>query len=295
MKHGPSLAKSILISSIALDESPRSAREWLVLISLTEGWHSNESDASEAAEKWEERFLDLLTQELSDLNQLGRFCPYEFNSSSPYLIQGSAFIEPRDDAETQEAKRRKAQHSKYAVALTELTPRAFEALCAGVLELLGVREPSVTSYSADEGIDFYGEWGLGGHQSSSVTSAWVEKQLSVWMLGQAKHHTVGQVSTFEVRELVGAVELAKGRAYGSAGEKYRELQLRVCDPVFYLFFTTGRISSASWRLIYKSGVAAMDGNMIASFLAERGIGADEGGVFQEDTFTEWIAKYNSAD
>jgi hypothetical protein len=113
------------------------------------------------------------------------------------------------------------------------------------------------------------------------------------MLGQAKHYRAGQVSTFEIRELVGAVDLAKAGAYGSAMDKYADLRLRVCDPVFYLFFTTGRISSNSWRLIARSGVAAMDGNMIASFLADRGIGTDSKGVFQEDVFKHWLGKYDA--
>ena len=293
MKPGPSLAKSILLASMGVDESPRSARDWLVSISLSQQWHSNDSDASEAAEKWEKPFLHLLRLELSGLNELGRFSPFDFNSSSPYLIQGSAFIEPRDDAETKASKRRRAQHNTYATALTRLSPRDFEALCAGLLQSLGVHEPVLTPYSADEGIDFYGEWRPGGDQSSGIASAWVQRQLSAWMLGQAKHHSVGRVSTFEIRELVGAVELAKGSAYASASEKYADLRLRVCDPVFYLFFTTGRISSASWRLIASSGIAAMDGSTIANFLAERSIGADQSGVFQEDAFARWIATHAS--
>jgi hypothetical protein len=291
MKPGPSLAKSILLASMGVDESPRPARDWLVSISLSQQWHSNDSDASEAAEKWEKPFLHLLRQELSELSKLGRFCPFDFNSSSPYLIQGSAFIEPRDDAETKESKLRRAQHNTYATALTRLSPRDFEALCVALLQSLGVDDPVLTPYSADEGIDFYGRWPLGHHLQPAIASPWAQAQLSVWMLGQAKHHTAGHVSTFEIRELVGAVELAKAKAYGSANERYADLRLRVCDPVFYLFFTTGRISSASWRLISTSGVAAMDGSMIANFLAERGIGTDQGGVFQDDAFADWIATY----
>jgi len=202
MRPGPSRAKSILISSIRIDESPRSARDWLVSISLSQEWHPSEEEASEAAERWESRFLYLLRQELSDLNKLGRFSPFDFNSSSEYLIQGSAFIEPRDADETKEAKRRRAQHDRYAVALMGLTPRAFEALCAGLLDSLGVYEPRVTSYSADEGIDFYGQLRLEQLLSSGNASTSVLRQLSVWMLGQAKHYSEAQVSTFEIRELV---------------------------------------------------------------------------------------------
>jgi hypothetical protein len=90
-----------------------------------------------------------------------------------------------------------------------------------------------------------------------------------------------------LRDLVGAVELAKGKAFGSAGEKYKDLHLRACDPVFYLFITTGSMTENSWRLIKHSGVAGMDGAMVASFLADRGIGM-EGGTFNNLRFRQWL-------
>lgn len=121
----------------------------------------------------------------------------------------------------------------------------------------------------------------------------VRRQLSAWMIGQAKHYSTGDVSTFEIRDLVGAIELAKGQAFGAAGEKYADLDLRVCDPVFYLFFTTGRITLNSWRLLAKSGVAGMDGSMVASFLADHAIGSHNG-TFQDYLLKKWIARYESS-
>ena len=106
MKPGPASAKQILIGTIRVDAEPKAAEEWLTEISLEQGWFSSESEAYEAAEKWRGRFIDSLRRELSEFNEIGRFIPFDFNSSSDYLIQGCAFIEPRDSDEVKSVKLR---------------------------------------------------------------------------------------------------------------------------------------------------------------------------------------------
>jgi hypothetical protein len=290
MRPGPSSAKTILVGTIPIDAEPKPAVDWLAEISIAQGWHSTNNEALEAAERWEDRFLDLLRDELSDFNRLGRFAPFDFNSSSDYLIQGCAFVEPRDSDEAQEAKRRRSQYHQYTAALKCLSAREFESLCAGLLQAIGVEDPQITPYSADEGIDFYGRLKLERFVFSDSMYPGIQQQLSIWMIGQAKHYDAAKVSTFEIRERVGTVQLAKSRAFGSSAEKYSDLRLRECDPVFYLFFTTGRITLNSWELIARCGVAAMDGNMIAAFLADRAIGTDDESRFQEEAFKNWIAE-----
>ncbi|MGB7208061.1 MAG: hypothetical protein WBD27_05315 [Pyrinomonadaceae bacterium] len=108
------------------------------------------------------------------------------------------------------------------------------------------------------------------------------------MIGQAKHYNETDASTFAIRELVGSVELAKGRAFGSVAEKYTDLTIKACDPIFYLFFTTGRITANSWRLMDRSGVVGMDGEMIAALLADNNIGV-VAEVFNPELFVKWIA------
>jgi hypothetical protein len=249
MKPGPASAKSVLTSTILVDATPKPAVERLASICLSQGWCSNECDASELAEKWEARFIDLLQYELSELHRIGRFSAFAFNSSSSYLIQGSAFIEPVDSEEVKDAKRRRSRCSEYTAAFVHFSPRDFEALCVGILDLIGVEQPQITPYSGDEGIDFYGRLKLEKYIFAHDFYPGIQRQLTVWMLGQAKHYGSGVVSTFEIRDLVGAVELAKGGAFGASAEKYADLRIRVCDPILYLFFTTGRISLNSWRLI----------------------------------------------
>src|SRR5687767_7360258 len=113
MRPGPSSAKTILISTIKIDAEPKSAIDWLIEISLAEGWYSRKDEAYENAEKWRDKFLSLLRQELSELNKIGRFASFDFNSSSDYFIQGCAFVEPKDSDGVKIAKRRRTQYNSY--------------------------------------------------------------------------------------------------------------------------------------------------------------------------------------
>lgn len=146
----------------------------------------------------------------------------------------------------------------------------------------------LTAFSADEGIDFYGRLHLEKLILPRAAFPGWQRQLSVWMVGQAKHYFEGKVSTPAIRELVGAVMLASKHAFGSADDKYQELTIRACDPVFYLFFTTGRLTSNSWKLLDRSGAIGMDGEMLGSFLADRGVGM-EAGRFDRALFDSWLS------
>jgi hypothetical protein len=59
------------------------------------------------------------------------------------------------------------------------------------------------------------------------------------MVGQAKHYQAMQSGTPDIRAVVGSIDLARGKAFGSASDKYPDLYIRVYDPVFYLFFRPG--------------------------------------------------------
>lgn len=293
MKRGPRLACRLLPDVIGITAAPKPAVEWLEAISLTNGWYETPSDAREAGERWCQDFLAAVREELSELNRLGRFAPFAINSSSEYMLQGAAYVEPRDSEEVKQAKGRRARLYDYVAAFDGLTPREFEALCTGILGLFRIEEPKLTKSSNDEGIDFYGRLRMEKHLFPENIFHGVERQLLIWMLGQAKHYKKAKISTLEIRELVGAVELAKARAFGGPEGKYCNLQLRPCDPVYYLFFTTGVFSSNSWKLIDKSGVIGMDGEMLAAFLADQEVGLKNEN-FDYDTFRSWVRSFGIA-
>lgn len=290
MRPGPAAAVTLLTTVLTIESPPRRARDWLGDIALSEGWTTLPPEALELAERWEQAFIRRLRREQSSLMEIGRPCPYTFNSSSEDLIQGAAFIEDGvDDEAVKEAKRRRAFAERYGAALRVLTPTQFEWLCLGILEELGVVEIHLTAYSGDEGIDFYGRLRLEGRLRVVCAFPGVERRLVVWMVGQAKHYQATQVATPDIRELVGAVTLGRARAFGGPkSAKYQDLNIAVCDPVFYLFFTTGRISADGWRLLLRSGVIAMDGEMVAAFLAEQGVGLDENQRYDEARFIGWV-------
>lgn len=292
-KPGPSLARKVFLEIVEVDSPPLRASKWITKIGLIKDWFSSELEAAEAAERWEQRFLDYLRDDLDELNHRGKFSPYAFNSSSLNRLQGSAYIEPNDSKEVKEAKARRARFKEYEAGLRRLTPEQFEAMCAGILHLIGVRKPILTPYSADEGIDFFGQLRLEDFILQASQFPGIQRRLSVWMVGQAKHYIDNRVSTPDVRELVGSVELAKGHTYSTTYDKYPDLGMRVCDPVFYLFFTTGRISSDSWQLLDNSGVIGMDGGMVAAFLADHGIGV-ELEEFNDNLFLTWIEEHRNS-
>lgn len=275
--------------TIDLLAEPRPAEHWLIDLGIEQGWIETRAEAGEWAERVRERFLDRLRREYSAFVAVGRPCPFEFNSSSDYMLQGAAFEEPGDSHQTREAKRRRARLPDYEGALRGLNPEEFESVCAGMLKMLGVRDPRLTPRSGDEGIDFYGYLELEQFILPGDLYPTIQKQLVAWMIGQAKRYLTTGVSTPDVRELVGSIQLAKGRAYVGTSDKYRDLVIRACDPVFYLFFTTGRLSSESWNLLAQSGVVGMDGQMVASFLADREVGVEDG-EFDEDIFRRWIGE-----
>lgn len=290
MKPGPTLVVKELFARIEVDAEPKPIVEIVTALCLKLGWHTSAAEAREAAERWESGVQNLLQRELSELGRVGRFAPLAFNSSSSLHVQGSAFIEPKDGDEIKAAKNKRAEFSSYSAALKELTSRQFEALCTGILDIFGVDKPVLTPASADEGIDFYGRLRLEKHIFAGMPLPGVQKQLGIWLIGQAKHYRDGSVSTPELRDLVGAVHLAKAQAYGSGDEKYGDLNIRACDPVFFLFFTTGRMTTNSWTLLDRSGVIGMDGEMVAAFLADHGIGLLDG-KFDKEKFKIWLSPF----
>lgn len=288
MRPGPSAAVRLVNTIVEIDSPPQTVTSVLTLICVQEQWCASVDEASELAERWKERAQTLLQNEYNELIALGRPTRVEFNSSSPYMLQGPCFIEPNDSEGLRGAKSRRSHMNAYSSALTTLSPRQFELLCSRILFLIGVENPVTTKYSADEGIDFYGRLRLSSSLLPlSQLSSW-HAQLSIWLIGQAKHYDKERtISTFHIRELVGSVELAKAKVFGSVGDKYGDLGIRVCDPIFYLFFTTAPISSDSWRLLVRSGVIAMDGEMLAAFLADHDVAMDRG-VLNPGELRAWI-------
>jgi hypothetical protein len=287
---GPRAATRRLNDYLKIDDAPRDSVELLTSIVETEKWVGNAGSARERAEIWDEKFRTYLRDDLSELNRLGRHCFFAFNSSSETMLQGAAFIESNDSASLKSEKTRRQLFRSYIEALRQLSARQLELVCAGLLNLAGAKFPTVTQYSADRGVDFFGQLGLGAFFLADETFPGWQKQMEAWMVGQAKHYVDGTVSTPALRDLIGSVSML--RSPKADRRAYPNLIIRTCDSVFHILVTTGRLSSEVWREIDNHGAIGIDGEMLAAFLAARGV-ASSNNSFDGPKFIEWLSTFET--
>jgi len=205
------------------------------------------------------------------------------------MVQGVCFIEPGDDVEIIAAKKSRLHYLNHLEWLRGLDPTTFEHACRGILRLMGVRDAHVTPQSGDQGIDFFGKLSLEGRLERVYALGSFDRHLGVWLVGQAKRYKSVQVATPDLRELVGSIELARTGTYAGSGKGLEDLRILPCDPVFYLFFTTGSISRDGWELLRRSGMVGLDGEMVAAYLADNNVGVVDGNA-SEPAFNTWIAQ-----
>ncbi|MXN64769.1 hypothetical protein GR183_07610 [Stappia sp. GBMRC 2046] len=284
---GPAEAIKILSRLIPVQMPPRLVVEVLQEIIIQESWHSASETPGELAERWHKNFKNRISAAIHTARTESRFLQYELSFANDDYIQGSCFVEPGDDAIIASAKERRANTFEFISEFSTLTPNEFEILSGRVLSLFNVEKGYVTRVSADQGIDFFGRVPFGELLKPSAITPGAEKQLKIWMVGQSKHYQATQVSTKDIRELVGSVSLAKSKVYAGSKDPLSDLQMRTCDPVFFLFFTTGDISRDAMDLLSKSGVIAMNGEQLAMFLADHGVGLVEN-RFDARTFRSWL-------
>ncbi len=293
MAPGPALAARFTIDGHPLDASPRPAAQIVSEICLALGWFSDEAVCREKAEHWEAAYLKYLRNELDAANRMGRPSRFAINSSSEYMVQGACFIEPGDSTETEEAKKKRLHYLTHLSWLQGLDPSKFEIACSGIIALMGATDVHVTPLSGDQGIDFYGRLKLEGKLGLVYALGSFDRRLGIWLVGQAKRYKSVQVATPDLRELIGSIELARTGTYVGSGKGLEDLRILSCDPVFYLFFTTGRISRDGWELLEKTGVVGLDGEMVAAFLADNGVGLYDGQVSTE-ALEKWLDGYGSS-
>jgi hypothetical protein len=289
MRPGPSLVAKSIFEYVSLDAVPTPLVELISRVVESKGWAASPAEAREKAESWHEPTLALLIAEVSTLHEMGRPSRIELNPSSSYLVQGACFIAPLDPDELKEKKLRRLRSSSYSQAFDKLTPDELELLCGKLIQLLGVKDALVSRRSADEGIDFYGLLPLETFLHPHDLTPTIQRQLRIWLIGQAKHHRRMQSGTSEIRDLVGAVTLGKAQAFGSQHTPLPNLAMRVGDPVFSVLVTTGSFSSNAWRLLERSGIVGVDGEMLAAFLADRSVAVVDN-QFNAERFLDWVHK-----
>jgi len=278
----------LVIDEIDFDEPPVSISDLVVKLLTRSNYVSTISSAQLLAETHSSAIQSRLKVVWNNHSDQGR--PLKLvlfqTASGDTLIRGICHIFPNDTPEEIAAKnRRKLSFAVESTLNAIVNPFDFERLCSKVLELLGVENPVVTKAARDEGVDFFGKLNPVAEKYLFDVSPTIQKKLDIWLVGQAKHYPKGKAGTPDLRHLFGSVSLARANAYSTNSFTAKTLVLKVADPVFYLFFTTGELSRDAWNLIDKTGIVAMDGRMLSAFLADRGQAAT---IVDPIRFQQWL-------
>jgi hypothetical protein len=135
-------------------------------------------------------------------------------------------------------------------AILDFSPKKFEDFCVRILESLGAIALNVGG-PGDLGVDFQAKkLNLGG------LTEFLPEFAKPALVGQAKRYT-GTVSEPEVREFLGGAIL-----------KAREMELGICTPVIFAFWTTSKLDRAGIDTCEKYGIWYLDGPRLLK-LAER--------------------------
>lgn len=222
-----------------------------------------------------------------DRHEEGFYTPFELFGLEDQFIAGRYRPIETDDADTAQAKIRRSQISEIIRAINRLSPDEFELLCQKLPELMEGERQAFKPRANDQGIDFFSRVKFGSLITRSVLGLGRERQLNAWIVGQAKHYKKTVVKTSEIRELVGAIDLARAKIFSSNNDPLENLFIKLCEPIFYCFFSSGQFTSGSKKLMEKAGIIYLEGYDIAQFLADSEVGFEDSS-FDEAKFHSWM-------
>lgn len=288
MRSGPNSAALFWAKKIDIEAPPKHIDK--CLLEYIEEFHSDDLRLpDELLEKWRDRFVNSIRSIIREEQSRRHFPRFVFNSASDQHLQGYCFCEPNDSAETIDAKRKRSRQIEYYEYLVRLHYNQFEMFCGALLRLWNCTSVNVTQASADQGVDFYGKVPLGKFLKKTILPESAEEGMFAWIVGQAKKYDISKISTSELRELVGAVQLAKSKVFSTATDPLSELNILTCNPVIYLIATTGQMTSGSHKVLERSGIIGLDGFQLSTILADNEV-AVENGQLSWSSFESWFSE-----
>ncbi|CAI8713552.1 restriction endonuclease [Pseudomonas chlororaphis] len=212
--------------------------------------------------------------------------------STDEIVCGTCHILALDDEPTTRAKSNRALTADIHTHLKQLSFSEFEKFGKQILFELGAGSAHVTSHSNDQGIDFFGKFNFGEFHGLPKPFYKLAHDVNLLFTGQAKHYPNSSLSPSVVRELIGAVSLARTKTHSKDGvDIFKDLDMRPFSPVVALLFTTGSLSSGARHLAAAAGMIAKDGLQLATFLADQGVGLLQEANhirFDKQKFSDWL-------
>lgn len=286
----PLLVAERLEVVIGLDGPPHRLRN-IIERELTAHFLLPAIQAAEKAEQIEGAVAAQILQRQLKAEALGILSRIVLVGSSEHYIAGCCFVQPTDPAVVAKAKVHRLGANPLLAKIQALTFKDFELFGSKVLGQLGAQKIYVTRQSNDQGIDFYGILNLGQFQPAPTPFFRLAHDLEVRFAGQAKHYPINPVGTSVVRELTGAISLARFKTFSDDKDLFENLSLKPLSPLIPIILTTGRFTSGAIELAGKAGMIARSGEQLAVFLADCGVGmktTTAGATFCEAIFDDWL-------
>jgi hypothetical protein len=250
--------------------------------------------AAERAEREAKLFVQKLSEHISDIEGQSNLPVLRVLDEISGRIAGRCWSGAGVSPEELVRNKCLACITQVIVEIQSLTANEFEDFCAAFLALLGATKTKVTPRSGDGGIDFYGWLHLGAFLPGDGGVAHLPDRVKFHFAGQAKHYPTSRLNPAVVRELVGAVVLARHGVGSYAQDSFEGLQFKALDPLVVLLITTGAFSRGARELARNSGIFPCDVGQVALYLSTRRVGFIVNGTeveFSPVAFRSWIAHH----
>ena len=248
--------------------------------------------AAEETPRLTRRVAAEITKNEAETAEAGGFVYVRLIGTTADRIVGYCYALPTESAEVVAVRAQRGNALAILKQIRSLTFDQFELFGARFLSELGVKTSKVTRHSNDQGIDFFGEFSFGQIHAAPEPFLMLAKDVRLLFAGQAKHYPERSLGPSVVRELVGAVALARTKTHSKDGiDLFENLPIRPFTPIVAMLFTTGEITRGANHLAASAGVVAKTGLQLAVFLADRGVGMrDDAGqpVFCAAEFDIWL-------
>jgi restriction endonuclease Mrr len=247
--------------------------------------------AAEEAERLEERVRQRISEKQQQMENAGNIPVVVIHHASFRRVVGSCWIDPIDTAAIAGAKLGRVHVQHILTALRALTSDEFERFGSRILRELGAEQVQVTRRSGDNGVDFYGFLSLGGIMQHPPPICQLAHNIQLLFAGQAKHYPNSAIGPATVREMIGAIALARFQVYSSEPDFFEAFELLPYNPLLALLFTTGRFTKGAMEIASSAGIIARSGEQLATFLADRDVGMvvnDGMKTFVPELFLDWL-------
>lgn len=188
--------------------------------------------AAEQAERMEERVRQRITEKQQEMEAAGTIPVVVIHYSSQRCVVGSCWVAPTDTAAIAAAKQGRVHVQQILAALRALTADQFERFGTRILHELGAEQVQVTRRSGDNGVDFYGFLLPGGIMQHPPAICQLAHNIQLLFAGQAKHYPDNPIGPATVREMIGAISLARFKVYSSEPDLFRGIQASSLQPAY---------------------------------------------------------------